>query len=292
MSIPRSVLMFLFFLAQVLTGCDADHADDDAAPAGSSVKILSTSPDSSEALKRGDVVKLQAEVEYRLNADRGTLSLVIQESDTTTISAQTEVLTRGIGTSVLEAEFVVPDTKAVMIFTPLTGQGQTKTSTVDTLAFKVETDGSEELDLDEATLIDAHYCAISGVSVGSSYEEVVSVFGQPQERKNFGDESDEAAPAGRFLHYDGIYVGLKEDSVILINTERTDDEIHGALRPSSSRDDVVHLFGETIAMAEQGREMLTYRCRDLITADGQVMMLFLVVSGLVESISVVDVDKD
>jgi hypothetical protein len=127
MNSNRSAALILFALGHFATGCGEDSSDEHAAPAGSGVKIVSTSPDRSEALKRGDVVKLQAEVEYQLNTDSGTLSLVIQESDTSTISVQTEVVTRGNGT----------DTKSVLLFAPLTGQGQTKTSTVDTLAFRL-----------------------------------------------------------------------------------------------------------------------------------------------------------
>lgn len=288
----RSAFLFLPVVALILAGCDEGGSADDSAPAGSTVKILSTSPVHSESLIRGDLVRLRAEVEYRLNADSGTLSLVVQESDTSSISVQTEVVTRGTGTSVFETEFVVPDTKAILLFTPLTGQGQTKTSTVDTLAFKVEGDDSEELNLEEAALIDADYCAVTGITVGSSYDNVLSAFGHPDEVTEIGVESDSSAPIGRSLDYEGIFVGLKNDSVIIVSTEMAEHGLQGGIRPTSSRDDVVRVFGETVGMTGQGREVLAYRCRDFSTPSGKVMMAVLVVDGLVESISVVEDDEE
>ena len=289
---PRSAFLSLPVVALVLTGCDVGGSADNSAPAGSTVNILSTSPVHSEPLKRGDLVQLRAEVEYRLNADSGTLSLVVQESDTSSISVQTEVVTRGTGTSIFETEFVVPDTKAVLLFTPLTGQGQAKTSTVDTLAFKVEADESEELDLDEATLIDADYCAVAGVTVGSSYEDVLSAFGDPDEQTEFEGESSVSAPIAQSLEYEGIFVGLKNDSVIIVSTEKAEHGLQGDIHPSSSRDDVVRVLGETVGMTGEGREVLAYRCRDFRTPSGEVMMAVLVVDGLVESISVVEDDEE
>jgi hypothetical protein len=292
MILLRSAFLSLLFVALLLTGCDDGGSAENSAPAGSTVKILSTSPVHSESLNRGDLVRLRVEVEYRLNADSGTLSLVVQESDTSSISVQTEVVARGTGTSVFETEFVVPDTKAILLFTPLTGQGQTKTSTVDTLAFKVEADDSEELNLEEATLIDADYCAVTGITVGSSYDDVVSVFGHPEEVTEIGAESGGSAPIGQSLDYEGIFVGLKNDSVIIVSTESAEHGLQGGIRPSSSRDDVARAFGDTVGMTGQGREVLAYRCRDFRTPSGHVMMAVLVVDGLVESISVVEDDEE
>ena len=79
---PKAAFFFLPFIALVLIGCDADSSADDSSPAGSTVKILSTSPNQAERLKRGDLVKIHA-----------------------------EVVKRGSGTRSFEAEFVVPDTE-------------------------------------------------------------------------------------------------------------------------------------------------------------------------------------
>ncbi|GBF25024.1 hypothetical protein MnTg02_00053 [bacterium MnTg02] len=291
MAFPRSVCPILFSLALISTGCGADRSDDHAAPAGSMVRILSTTPDHSETLERGDVVNLKAEVEYQLNADSGTLSLVIQESDMSTISVHTEVVTRGSGTSVFEAEFVVPDTNAVLLFTPLTGQGQAKTSTVDTLAFKVEANDSEELYLEEATLIDADHCAISGVAIGSTYRDVLSAFGQPANVSEIGGDRGDTNRPGRSLDYEGAYIALIEDSVIIVSSESADHKFPGGLGPTSSREDVVSAFGETVGLSGEDREVLAYRCRDLRVLDRDVMVAVLVVDGTVESISVVHDDE-
>ena len=104
---------------------------------GSSVQIISVSPEVSQPLHAGEKIKMAVQVNYTLSEDSGTLALVVQGADNSSISSNFEVVTKGNGSLTLESEFVVPSTKAVMIFTPLSGQGQSSTSTVDTRAFKV-----------------------------------------------------------------------------------------------------------------------------------------------------------
>ncbi len=268
-----------------LAGCETDHS----VPGGSTVKILSTSPDHTKPLRQGDTVQLRAEVEYLLNVDSGTLSLIVQKSDASSVFSHTEVVASGKGTSILEAEFVVPDTKAVMIFTSLNAQGQTTTSTVDTLAFKVETDVS---DLGAPTLIAPEYCAISGVTVDSSVDDVLATFGQPNSQTEYPNETHVSAPAGRSFDYDGIFVGLKGDSVILVSSDSAEHGLSGGIRPTLSRDDVVRVLGETDGMTGNGREVLAYQCRDIETTYGDVMVAVVVEGGLVESVSVVVDDGD
>lgn len=292
MTLPQFLVLPLLIGALIATGCDADRSDNRAAPAGSTVKILATSPDLSRTLTVGDAVILEVEAEYRLNADSGTLSLVVQESDTSTIAVHTDVVTRGTGTVEFEAEFIVPETKAVLIFTPLTEQGQTSTTIVDTLAFEVQADKSDELNLEEAALIDAIYCAISGVTIGSTYQDVVSAFGQPVEESVFGGDSADSETTTRSLDYDGAFVGLKNGSAIIVSSDRAEYGVHGGLAPTSTRDELIQEFGETVGMSEEDREVLAYWCRDLVSQEGKIMVAVRVVGGIVESISIVADDED
>lgn len=107
------------------------------ASSGSSVQIISVSPEVSQPLHAGEKIKMAVKVNYTLTENSGTLALVVQGADNSSISSNFEVVTKGDGSLTLESEFVVPSTKAVMIFTPLSGQGQSSTSIVDTRAFKV-----------------------------------------------------------------------------------------------------------------------------------------------------------
>lgn len=124
-------------LIATLVGCERNPSNENAAPAGSSVRILSTTPDTSVLLHVGEHVKLQVAVEYNLTADRGTLDLVVQAADNSGVAHDMEVVKKGAGKTKFEAEFVVPNTKAIQVFTPLSAQSQSATSTVDMWAFKV-----------------------------------------------------------------------------------------------------------------------------------------------------------
>jgi hypothetical protein len=130
--------VWIVAIAVLLVGCDRnERRSSTRAPSASYVKIVSVSPDITTALKVGEKVKLQVEVNYRLSSDRGTVSLVVQAANNANLGQNMEVIQRGNGKAILSAEFVVPDSSAVQIFTPLQAQGQTSTSTVDYRAYKV-----------------------------------------------------------------------------------------------------------------------------------------------------------
>lgn len=120
----------------VLAGCERGPTTEHAT-SGSSVKILSISPENSSPLRVGEHVKMQVEVAYTLSADRGTLSLAVQTADNTGVTQNTQVVTKGAGQTKLETEFVVPNTKSILVFTPLAAQSEANTSIVDMWAFSV-----------------------------------------------------------------------------------------------------------------------------------------------------------
>ena len=115
----------------LLAGCQPAPA----APSGSFVRIASITPDTSAPLKVGDRVTMQVLVDYNLTSDAGTVSLVVQAADNSNLANRMEVLRKGHGKIFLVAEFVVPNSKAVQVFTPLSAQGQNATSTVDYRAY-------------------------------------------------------------------------------------------------------------------------------------------------------------
>lgn len=124
----------------LLAACQFAGNSGDAppvAPSGSSIRIVQISPSTISPIRVGERVSLQVEVEYSLSVDSGVINLVVQASDNTGIAGETEVVTKGIGKLTLKAEFVVPDTRAVNVFTPLLAQGQPGTSTVDARTYKV-----------------------------------------------------------------------------------------------------------------------------------------------------------
>ena len=124
-----------FFLVAIVAGCGADNNSDVwKAPSGSTVNI---EPSTSEVLKPGQKVSLKVKAAYALSADSGTLGLVVQDASNSSLTQTMNVVLRGNGNEELAVEFIVPDTKAIQVFVPLSGQGQSKTSTVFGRAYKV-----------------------------------------------------------------------------------------------------------------------------------------------------------
>jgi hypothetical protein len=133
----HAVWLIALIALSAMLGCEREERNNPAAPEGSFVKIISISPTPGQPLHSGEKINLKVEVNYSLNAESGTLAIVVQGADNSGIAQNFEVVPKGTGNVTLEASFVVPDTKAIQVFTPLSAQGQGSTSTVDSRAFKV-----------------------------------------------------------------------------------------------------------------------------------------------------------
>lgn len=291
MKTARAIWPVLAMPALFISGCDVDPREKLAAPTGTSVAIISTTPAYFETLHVGDTVNLQVEVEYQLSEDCGTLSLVVQGSDNSTIRVENAILARGQGTRIFDVEFEVPDTKTVQIFTPIRAQGQTSTSTVDTRAFKVEASDFEDFNLAKATEIEGELCTIGNVAVGASYEGVISALGQPQSESGLNDKPVGENSANRSLDYDLIYVLIVADSVIAIDSKDPEKTLGGGIGVSSTLTDVTQTLGDTIGLSKDNREVLAYKCRGLATPFGGVMVAIELEDDVVKSVALVTGDE-
>ena len=113
-------------------------ASPNVAP-GTFVTISEIVPDPKVPLRVGERVKLHVVAGYMLEADAGTVALVVQAANNASIAQNMEAIVRGNGKSVLDAEFTVPDTRAIQVFVPIHVQGQQGgTSIVDSRAYRVE----------------------------------------------------------------------------------------------------------------------------------------------------------
>lgn len=121
----------------LLLGCQLTKQHADMPPFGSLAQITSISPDTTQILRSGAQVKLKVDVSYVLTAESGTIKLVVLAADNSDVAQNFEVITKGSGKSTLEAEFTVPSTTVIRVFTPLIVQGQNSTSAADGRAFKV-----------------------------------------------------------------------------------------------------------------------------------------------------------
>ncbi|MDB5874767.1 MAG: hypothetical protein JWQ07_4209 [Ramlibacter sp.] len=127
------------FMVAALSACNSKSAADSlAAPSGSTVNITEITPNPAGPMTVGSEVKLRATVAYALTSDSGTLGLVVQDAKNKPLAQIVNVVLKGGGTESLEVSFTVPDTTAIHVFTPLSGQGQGATSTVATRSYRVQ----------------------------------------------------------------------------------------------------------------------------------------------------------
>lgn len=121
----------------LLLGCQPTEQRTDVPPFGSSVQITSISPDATQVLRSGELVKLKVDVRYALTAESGTIKLVVLAADNSDLAQGSKVITKGGGKSTLEAEFTVPNTTTIRVFTPLIVPSQDSTALTDGRAFTV-----------------------------------------------------------------------------------------------------------------------------------------------------------
>ena len=124
-------------VSSLLLGCQLPEQNTARPPFGSLAQITSISPDTLEVLHSGEHVKLKVDVSYVLTAESGTIKLVVLAADNSDLAQDVKVVTKGRGKSTLEAEFTVPLTTTIQVFTPLVVQGQNSSSAADGRAFKV-----------------------------------------------------------------------------------------------------------------------------------------------------------
>lgn len=137
---PTKFLPSLFASVAVsclLPGCQSIKQHTVMPPFGSLAQITSIAPDTTQVLRSGEQIKLKVDVSYVLTAESGTIKLVVLAADNSDVAQNFKVITKGSGKSTLEAEFTVPSTTAIRVFTPLIVQGQNSTSVADGRAFKV-----------------------------------------------------------------------------------------------------------------------------------------------------------
>lgn len=120
-----------------LGACEPAPSKPPKLPA-SYVRIAKLSPDATRPLKVGDKVNLQVQLDYALTkADTGAVMVVVQTADNQNLVQKAQAVRKGVGKATLAVEFVVPQTSAVKVFTPLSEQGQTSTTTVALRTYKV-----------------------------------------------------------------------------------------------------------------------------------------------------------
>lgn len=137
---PTKFLPSLFASVAVsclLLGCQLTRQHTVTPPFGSLAQITSIAPDTTQVLRSGEQIKLKVDVSYVLTAESGTIRLVVLAADNSDVAQNFKVITKGSGKSTLEAEFTVPSTTAIRVFTPLIVQDQNSTSVADGRAFKV-----------------------------------------------------------------------------------------------------------------------------------------------------------
>jgi hypothetical protein len=102
------------------------------------VRIAKLSPDATVPLKVGEKVNLLIEIDYALTkADSGAVMVVVQTADNKSLGQRVQAVVKGVGKAKLAVDFVVPQTSEVRVFAPLSGEGQTSTSTVALRTYKV-----------------------------------------------------------------------------------------------------------------------------------------------------------
>ena len=134
---PRRLLAAIL-LCGLLLGCQTAPLESAGEPPfGSVARIASVSPDVTRELRAGEKVVLRVEVQYVLTAAAGTVELIVLAADNSPLARQTVPVARGRGTASLQAEFTVPLTTTIRVYTPLVYPNQDATANTDGRSYSV-----------------------------------------------------------------------------------------------------------------------------------------------------------
>ena len=143
MMLPTRILSSLALALVVLgalPGCQqvpTSTAGQAAAPFGSLAQITAISPDATQVLRTGEQVRLRVDVSHVLTAPSGRVGLLVLAEDNSRVAQSFKPITQGSGKTTLEAEFTVPATPLVRVFTPLDVEGQAVSALTDGREFRV-----------------------------------------------------------------------------------------------------------------------------------------------------------
>jgi len=124
-------------VGSLLLGCQMPAQRAGMPPFGSLAQITAITPDTTRVLRTGERVRLQVDVGHVLTAESGTLRLIVLAEDNSEVAQDSRQITKGSGSSRLHAEFTVPSTTAIRVYTPLLIQEQGATFSADGRAFQV-----------------------------------------------------------------------------------------------------------------------------------------------------------
>jgi hypothetical protein len=125
-------------LCSLLLGCQAMAPQASGEPPfGSMAQITSISPDVTRELRVGDRVQLKVDVGYVLTADTGAIRLIVLAADNSPVAEHVATVARGRGMATLQADFTVPRTTQIRVYTPLVFQDQDSTGTTDGRSYAV-----------------------------------------------------------------------------------------------------------------------------------------------------------
>lgn len=113
-----------------------------SAYAEDSVKILSLTPLNNSPFYAGQEINIEVEVQYNLeSSENGAITLVIQraESGHRVLANESDFVLKGNGIVKLNKKLIIPETRGLIIFTPLSPEGSNSTTIVDSKMYKVLT---------------------------------------------------------------------------------------------------------------------------------------------------------
>ena len=148
---------------------------------------------------------------------------------------------------------------------------------------QVET--SAQIVLDRAASIDAKYCNISGVTVGSTYQDVLDSFDVTD--NEFATVSVGERSTTRFLQHQGVSSVVVDSIVTAIASETASHGIRGGPSPGDTREQVIQMFGETSEGSGKGVDVLAYWCDGLTPLGDRVGMAVSITDGTVEAVSII-----
>jgi len=128
-------------------------------------------------------------------------------------------------------------------------------------------------------------CQISGLTVGSSYDEIVETLGDPDEEIPIS-VTNAPETMSKQLKYHGLSIATVSSLVTAMLSSGLEHSLASGIGPGSSRKDVLETLGKTKIQYGDVREVFIYRCDGAKHRLGDTLLMITMTEGVVEAVAI------
>jgi len=137
-----------------------------------------------------------------------------------------------------------------------------------------------------ADLVSRDECAIAGIGIDTSYDQIISAIGPPKEEKDYRVSTASSDRPKKTLIYDGLYIALFKKRVKLVKATGPGYPLPSGISVGSHESEVLDAYGIAPRSIDESRSSLTLTCLAPGETNSGLLLQMLIVNGIVDNLVV------